>query len=257
MVPLPVYSSDMSTSYSSLLRSMPVYQAQLKSTAFRSFAPAAGVYSGAPRPRPPPGAPPTPGPAPRPSWAGAAAGAPPACAKAEDGALIVRATAIATPVHIIPFREAIAISRSRLVVRVTGGNIHDGAVRPRNRLEESQWTPVPCRDELRGQRFPTLERIRTDFADPAIGERRGRAGRERPVGRRAVGVLHRDRHRSVRIHELDLGQRARGFLLRRHVVDAGEGMMRLDQGAGDQTPAHDDTSQSSSNHLCLREVVIT
>src|SRR4029450_7154789 len=128
MVPLPVYSSDMSTSYSSLLRSMPVYQAQLNSTAFRSFAPAAGVYNGAPRPRPPPGAPPTPGPAPRPSWAGVAAGAPPACAKAEDGALIVRATAIATPVHIIPFREAMAISRSRLVVRVPGGNIHDGAL---------------------------------------------------------------------------------------------------------------------------------
>jgi hypothetical protein len=34
-------------------------------------------------------------------------------------------------------------------------------------------------------------------------------------------------------------------------------MMRLDQGTGHQTPAHDDTSQSSSNHLCLREVVIT
>src|SRR4030095_10623983 len=187
MVPLPVYSSDMSTSYSSLLRSMPMYQAQLKSTAFRSFAPAAGVYRGAPR-------------------------APPACAKAEDGALIVRATAIATPVHIIPFREAIAISRSRLVVRVTGGNIHDGAVRPRNRLEESQWTPVPCRNELRGQRFADLERLRADFADSALGERRGRASREHPVGRRAVRVLHCDRHRSVRIHELDLGQRARDFL---------------------------------------------
>src|SRR4029453_15481333 len=140
MVPLPVYSSDMSTSYSSLLRSMPVYQAHLNTPALRSFAPAAGVYGGAPRP---PGAPPPPGPAPRPSWTGAAAGAPPACAKAEDGALIVRATANATPVQIIPFQEAIAISHSRLVVRGTSGNIHDGAVRPRNRLEESQWTPVP------------------------------------------------------------------------------------------------------------------
>src|SRR6185295_12492019 len=130
MVPLPVYSSDMSTSYSSLLRSMPVYQAQLNRTALRSFAPAAGVYSGAPPP---------PGPAPRPPWAGAGAGAaPPACAKA-DGSLIVRATATATPVHIIPFREAMAISRYRLVGRVTSGDIHDLAVRSRNRLEESQW----------------------------------------------------------------------------------------------------------------------
>src|SRR4029453_8961676 len=135
MVPLPVYSSDMSTSYSSLLRSMPVYQAHLNTPAFRSFAPAAGVYGGAPRP---PGAPPPPGPAPRTSWTGAAAGAPPPRPKGGGGALVVRATANATPVQIIPFREAIAISPSRLVVRVTGGNIHDGAVRPRHRLEESQ-----------------------------------------------------------------------------------------------------------------------
>src|SRR5262245_4203382 len=94
-------------SYSSLLRSMPVYQAQLKRTAFRSFAPAAGVYGGAPRPpRPPPCAPPPPAPAPRPPWAGAAPGAaPPACAKAEDGTQIVRATAIATLVPKIFFRR--------------------------------------------------------------------------------------------------------------------------------------------------------
>src|SRR5262245_16409309 len=109
-VPLPVYSSVMSTSYSSLLRSMPVYQAQLNRTAFRAFAPAAGVYDGAPRPRPRPApCPPPPGAAPRPPWApwaGAASGAPPpACAKAEDGT-IVRAAAIATVVHIITFREA-------------------------------------------------------------------------------------------------------------------------------------------------------
>src|SRR5215470_1408371 len=114
-VPVPVYSSVMSTSYSSLLRSMPMYQAQLNRTAFRSFAPAAGVYDGAPkpRPRPAPCPPPPPGAAPRPPWApwaGAAAVAPPACAKAEDGTLIVRAAAIATLVHVITFREAMAFS---------------------------------------------------------------------------------------------------------------------------------------------------
>ena len=32
--------------------------------------------------------------------------------------------------------------------------------------------------------------------------------------------------------------------------------MRLERGTGHQTPAYDDTSQSSSNHLCLREIVI-
>src|SRR5215831_11377315 len=86
-------------SRSSLLRSIPVYQAQLKRTAFRSFAPAAGVYSGAPPrpPRPPACAPAPPAPAPGPSWAGAVAGAAPrSCAMAEDGAIIVRVTAIAT-----------------------------------------------------------------------------------------------------------------------------------------------------------------
>jgi hypothetical protein len=34
-------------------------------------------------------------------------------------------------------------------------------------------------------------------------------------------------------------------------------MMRLERGTGHQTPAHDDTPQSSFNHLCLREVVIS
>src|SRR5580765_4711349 len=99
----------MRMSYSSLLRSMPVYQAQLNRTDFRSFAPAAGVYGGAPRPpRPPPCPPPPPAPAPRPAWAGVAAGAAPACcALAGDGALIVRATAIATLVpKIFRRREA-------------------------------------------------------------------------------------------------------------------------------------------------------
>src|SRR5437867_10849065 len=112
----------MSRSYSSLLRSIPVYQAQLKRTAFRSFAPAAGVYCGPPPrpPRPPPCAPP-PAPAPRPSAAcpppppGAAApppvgacapppaagAAPRACALAVDGILIVRTAAIATVVQMI------------------------------------------------------------------------------------------------------------------------------------------------------------
>src|ERR1700751_4356773 len=121
MVPLPWYSSDIIRSRSSLLRSMPIYQAQLKRTAFRSFAPGAGVYRGAaPRPpRPPPGAPP-------PSWAGAAAGA---CAMAKDGALIVRATAIATLVPKI-FRRAVISTPSLFkIVRVTGGNLDRASIR--------------------------------------------------------------------------------------------------------------------------------
>ena len=94
-------------------------------------------------PRPPPCAPPPPAPAPRAPWASAAAGA--ACAKAEDASLIIRATAIATLVHIILFREAMVISRNRLVVWVTCGDIHDAAVRPRNRLEGDEGTSLrPC-----------------------------------------------------------------------------------------------------------------
>src|SRR5262245_59369799 len=94
-------------SCSRLLRSIPIYQPQLKRTAFRSFAPAAGVYSGAPPrpPRPPPCASPPPAPAP---WAGDTVGAAPrTCALAEDVALIVRTTAIATLVaKIFRRREA-------------------------------------------------------------------------------------------------------------------------------------------------------
>ncbi|PYS26465.1 MAG: hypothetical protein DMG11_19850 [Acidobacteria bacterium] len=87
-----------------------MYQAQLNITAFRSFAPAAGVYSGAPPRPPPPCAPPPPAPAPPPPWAGAAAGAAPrACAMPEDGAQIVRATAIATFVPKIFRRTAMMI----------------------------------------------------------------------------------------------------------------------------------------------------
>src|SRR6476469_8488307 len=143
-VPLPVYSSVMRTSYSSLLRSMPMYQPQLNRTDFRSFAPAAGVKGGGagPRPRPCAGA-----------SAPAAGAAPRACALDADGTLIMRVAAMATLVPIILFREAIVISRCGLVVRVTRGDIQDAAVRPRNRLEKSQWIAVPRRDELRGQRF--------------------------------------------------------------------------------------------------------
>src|SRR5271155_720531 len=122
MVPLPWYSRDIIRSRSSLLRSMPIYQAQLKRTDFRSFAPAAGVYSG-PRGRPPR---PPPCPPPPPAWAGAAAGA---CAIAEGGALIVRATAIATLVPKIFRRTVISSPFLFKVVRVTGGNLDHASIR--------------------------------------------------------------------------------------------------------------------------------
>src|SRR5215469_8685883 len=134
MVPLPWYSSDMIRSRSSLLRSMPIYQAQLKRTAFRSFAPGGGVYCGAaPRPpRPPPCAP-------LPPWAGAAAGA---CAMAEDGALIVRATAIATLVPKIFRRTVISSPFLFKVVRVTGGNLDHASIRRYPNVAEG-WQQQP------------------------------------------------------------------------------------------------------------------
>src|SRR5580698_3649647 len=95
IVPLPVYSSVIIRSCSELLRSMPIYQAQLKRTAFRSFAPAAGVYSAAPPPRPPrPPPPPAPPPArpPPPAPAGA-------WALAVDNPPMVRTIPIDTRVH--------------------------------------------------------------------------------------------------------------------------------------------------------------
>src|SRR6185503_19497119 len=111
----------MRTSYSSLLRSMPMYQAQLNRTAFRSFAPGAGVKGGAPRPRPPPPCAgswaPAAGAAPWPPAAGPGP-APRAWALDRDGTPIMRVATIATVVHIILLREAILISRYRLVVWV-------------------------------------------------------------------------------------------------------------------------------------------
>src|SRR5262249_26186485 len=93
----------MSRSYSSLLRSIPVYQAQLKRTAFRSFAPAAGVYSGPPpRPLPPPCPPPPPCSPPARPCAGA-------CAQAVGSAPIVRTVAIATCATTILFMTALLV----------------------------------------------------------------------------------------------------------------------------------------------------
>src|SRR5437867_571958 len=117
----------MSRSYSSLLRSMPVYQAQLNKTDLRSFAPAAGVYGCAPAPRPP-----------RPFWpsgaAAPAAGAPPcprACANAPvDDAQTVRATPIARLVHVMLFREFMAISRF-VFLRTTAALLVRGMIRQR------------------------------------------------------------------------------------------------------------------------------
>src|SRR5580658_9697221 len=115
------------------LRSMPIYQAQLTRTAFRSFAPAAGVYDGAPRPpRPPPCPPPPPAPAPRPPWAGAVAGAaPPACPKTEAGSLTVRPPPIAILVPKIFRRTVMMIpflfSRSRYR-RKFGSRVHPECV---------------------------------------------------------------------------------------------------------------------------------
>src|SRR5580704_7476704 len=140
MVPLPWYSSDIIRSRSSLLRSMPIYQAQLKRTAFRSFAPAAGVYSG-PRRRPGrPPASPSPPRAPAP-WAGAVGAEPPACANAEDGPLTVRATAIAILVPKILCRTAMMISLLSLLARVTGGDLDHAPVRHDHRLEEPGGPP--------------------------------------------------------------------------------------------------------------------
>src|SRR3984885_1102665 len=149
MVPLPWYSSDMSRSRSSLLRSMPIYQAQLKRTAFRSFAPAAGVYSGAPPrpPRPPARAPP-PAPAPPPPSAAAAGAKTPACAKAEDGSLTARATAITMLVPKIFRKTAIMIPLLCLVVWVTRGDPHQTPVQHDHGLEEAQRTAVPRRQKL-------------------------------------------------------------------------------------------------------------
>src|SRR5215212_286448 len=74
-------------------------------TAFRSFAPAAGVYGGAPRPRP--------GPWPAGAWPPAAGAAPGGCAPAVDGTPIVSAVANATVVQMRFRRKVMSISLCR------------------------------------------------------------------------------------------------------------------------------------------------
>src|SRR6516162_7663202 len=95
-------------SRSSVLRSMPVYQAQLNRTDFRSFAPAAGVYSGSPPPRRRFCAPVGFAVLIRAPTAGAEACS--SCALHSNGALMMRAATIAAGVDITFFREAMVIS---------------------------------------------------------------------------------------------------------------------------------------------------
>src|SRR5262245_3503747 len=157
---------------------MPMYQAQLNRTDFRSFAPGAGVYAGPPRPRPPrppPCAPAPPAPAPRPSWAGAAPGAAPrACALAEDGTLIVRATAIARLVpKIFRIRTAMMMTPSLyLVVRVTGGNLDHASIRHDDGFEEAQRTAILCRKELDRDLVTGVQGVRSGLTDAALRKSR-------------------------------------------------------------------------------------
>src|SRR5262245_20345261 len=127
----------MSRSYSSLLRSMPVYQPQLNMTAFRSFAPDAGVKGGAPRPRPRPW--------PWPSPAGALAPGPgpaPACAPAMDGTPMVSAAANATLVQMRVLRKVMIIPLRRLVGGCAGKNRDSSPVRQGYGFEETQRAAV-------------------------------------------------------------------------------------------------------------------
>ena len=123
----------------------------------------------------------------------------------------MRVATIATLVHIILFREAIVISRYRLVVRVTGGDIDHASVRHRHRLEESQRTAVSRWNELHGDLVALVKSIRAARTDSALRQRRGRAQRKYPVGRRSVLIPDGNRERSMRIHKLDALDRARDF----------------------------------------------
>src|SRR5262249_5455053 len=159
----------MRMSYSSLLRSMPVYQAQLNRTDFRSFASFAGVYGGAPRPRPP---------RPPPCACAPAGAAPVCCEKDEDGALIVRAMAMATVVPTIFRKPTMMIPP--LIVRVTRRNLDHTSIRHDDGFEEAQRAAVLRRTELHFNDVSCVQRIRTGFADSSLRERCGRSERQHP-----------------------------------------------------------------------------
>src|SRR5690606_8156634 len=172
-------------SYSSVLRSMPMCHAQLKMADLRSVAPGSGVYGAAAVPRR-------------------------VCASDSVGRPSVSATAIATPGQIVLSREVMTISDVFLWLgRLVAAAVTQGrAVRAHDVSQAAQRAAVARRREPDGELFADLERVRADFRDSSARERRGGAGSERPVRRRAVLVLDRHRDRSVRIHELQRAQRA-------------------------------------------------
>src|ERR1700681_441923 len=204
------------SSCSSMPRSMPMYDVQANSTARRSLAPGASVYGGGP---------------PRPC----------ACAPAVNSPLTARTMPSATVCC--------------LVIGVPRGDRDDGPVGLGNGLEKPNRTAVPRRDELRGDEVPCLEDIR-GLAAPPLREGGGGAGREHPLGGRAIRVLDLEMKRPVGVHKLDDCERPRDLLFPLHVVDTREGMMSLQRAAGHQPHTQDAASQSSPHHSCLREVVI-
>src|SRR5262245_40732650 len=143
---------------------MPMYQAQLNRTDFRSFASFAGVYAGPPRPRPP---------RPPPCACAPAGAAPVCCANAADCAVIVRAIAIATLVPKIFLRTAMIIPPFCLVVRVTGGNLDHASIRHNDGFEETQRTAILRRKELHRDLVTGVQGVRSGFADPALRKSRG------------------------------------------------------------------------------------
>src|SRR5580700_11255007 len=136
-VPLPVYSSVIIRSRSWSLRSMPIYQPQLKRTDFRSFAPAAGVYVGPPRPRPPPPRPPPPGPC-APAGACAPSGA---CAFAKDSVPTASTAPMAILVKLILRGKAImSLFFTSLFGGVRGCDLDHVPVRHRHQQQKAQRT---------------------------------------------------------------------------------------------------------------------
>src|SRR5215469_4441167 len=219
MAPFPWYSSDMIRSRSSLLRSIPVYQAQLKRTAFRSFAPAAGVYSGPPpRPLPPPCPPPPPCSPPARPCAGA-------CALAVGSAPIVRTVAIATCATTILFMMAAPCLVSILIVRIVAGGLDFVPVRKDHHPQGTQGSAILRRKELHFNGIPDVEGIRSGFADAPLREGRGGAQCQHPLGCRAIVVLDRDRKCPVGICELQFCYPPRQLFLVLHIIHAREGVM--------------------------------
>src|SRR6185436_5954496 len=137
-----------------------------------------------------------------------------AWALAVTSALMATTAPNATPVQTCLRRKRV---RSRLIIGIASGDLNHAPVGHSHRLEESERTAVPRRDELHADFVAGVKGVLSGLPDAPLCERGCGAEREYPLGLRTIRVLDRKRQRPVGVHELDLLDRARDLRFLVHI----------------------------------------